>query len=198
MISSRIVSFLVFILTLGLFTFAKPINGVEVEKRQQADSIEDVFTNLQAVTDRVLPQIDALVDSGSATDENVAPLISELQDAFSAADADMTAFSLKGGDKKGHKKDELAKVIAGILITVTKTLDKLLLSGAKLPVVGGLLVTLKITLNKLLLGVELLLAGVLKLVAVLFYDSAIPLRLVDVAGLLKSIGFGLVLATLGL
>ncbi|EEB95373.1 hypothetical protein MPER_05668 [Moniliophthora perniciosa FA553] len=189
MISSRIVSFFLVFLTLGFLTYAKPVIGANVEKRQAADSIETVIANLQASANTILPQIDSLVDSGEASDDNVAPLLQELQQAFETANTDMTAFTLKGGDGKSHKKDELAKVIAGIVITVTKTLDKLLLTGAKLPVVGGILVTLKVTINKLLLAVELLLAGVLKLVAVL---------LVDVAVLLKSIGFGLILATLGL
>ncbi|ESK91114.1 sc15 protein [Moniliophthora roreri MCA 2997] len=189
MISSRIVSFFLVFLTLGFLTYAKPVTGADVERRQEADSIEAVFSNLQASASTILPQIDSLVDSGEASDENVAPLLEQLQSAFDAANTDMTAFTLKGGDKKSHNKDELAKVIAGIVITVTKTLDKVLLTGAKLPIVGGILVKLEITINKLLLGVELLLAGVLKLVAVL---------LVDVAGLLKSIGFGLLLATFGL
>ncbi|EEB99715.1 hypothetical protein MPER_00546, partial [Moniliophthora perniciosa FA553] len=131
----------------------------------------------------------ALVDNGSATDDNVAPLISQLTDAFTTADNDLTAFNAKGGDGKPHNKDELAKVIAGILIVLVKLINKLLFSGHKFPIVGGLLITLQIIINKLLLSVELLLAGVLKLVAIL---------LVDVAILLTSISWGLILATLGL
>ncbi|ESK89495.1 sc15 protein [Moniliophthora roreri MCA 2997] len=192
MFSSRIVSFFLVFLTLGLVTYANPVaaaGGNEVAKRQQADSIEAVFANLKASTDSILPQLDALVDSGSANDANVAPLITQLTDAFSTADADLTAFNAKGGDGKPHNKDELAKVIAGILIVLVKIINKLLLLGIKFPIVGGLLLTLQIIVNKLLLSVELLLAGILKLVAIL---------LVDVALLLKSISWGLVLATLGL
>ncbi|ESK85762.1 sc15 protein [Moniliophthora roreri MCA 2997] len=165
MFFSRIISFFFVFLALGLVTYANPVTatgGNEVVKRQQADSIEAVFANLKASTDSILPQIDALIDSGSATDDNIAPLITQLTDAFSTADTDLTAFNAKGGDGKPHNKDELAKVIAGILIIIV---------------------------NKLLLSVELLLAGVLKLVAIL---------LIDVAALLKSISWGLVLATLGL
>ncbi|KAI3616455.1 sc15 protein [Moniliophthora roreri] len=162
MFFSHIISFFFVFLTLGLVTYANPVtatDGNEVVKRQQADSIEAVFTNLKASTDSILPQIDALID---ATDDNIAPLITQLTEAFSTADTDLTAFNAKGGDGKPHNKDELAKVIAGILITIV---------------------------NKLLLSVELLLAGVLKLVAIL---------LIDVAARLRSISWGLVLATLGL
>ncbi|ESK95090.1 sc15 protein [Moniliophthora roreri MCA 2997] len=192
MFSSRIITFFFAFLTLGLVTYANPVaatSGNEVAKRQQVDSIEAVFANLKASTDSILPQIDALVDSGSATDDNVAPLVTQLTEAFTTADTDLTAFNGKGGDGKPHNKDELAKVIAGILIVLVKTINKLLLSGAKFPIVGGLLITLQIIVNKLLLSVELLLAGILKLLAIL---------LVDVAILLKSISWGLILATLGL
>ncbi|KAK7029427.1 hypothetical protein VNI00_014681 [Paramarasmius palmivorus] len=191
MFFSRIVSFFFVFLTFGLVTFANPIAapGNEVVKRQQADSIEAVLANLKASTDSILPQIDALVDNGSATDANVAPLIVQLTDAFTTADNDLVAFSAKGGDGKPHNKDELAKVIAGILIVLVKTINKLFFIGIiKLPIVSGLLITLQIIVNKLLFSVELLLAGVLKLLAIL---------LVDVAILLKSISWGLILAALG-
>ncbi|KAK7049731.1 hypothetical protein VNI00_005762 [Paramarasmius palmivorus] len=191
MFSSRIVSFFLVFLTLGLVSFANPIAapGNEVVKRQQADSIEAVLANLKASTDSILPQIDALADSGSVTDADVAPLITQLTDAFTVANDDLVAFNSKGGDGKPHNKDELAKVIAGILIVLVKTINKLFLIGIiKLPIVAGLLITLQIIVNKLLLSVELLLAGVLKLVAIL---------LVDVAILLKQISWGLILATLG-
>jgi hypothetical protein len=57
-----------------------------------------------------------LADSGSATDADFAPFITQLTDAFNVANDDLVAFNSKGGDGKPHNKDELAKVIAGILI----------------------------------------------------------------------------------
>ncbi|KAJ7755782.1 hypothetical protein B0H14DRAFT_3512329 [Mycena olivaceomarginata] len=84
--------------------------------------------------------------------------------------------------RKRQSDDDIANLVAGILTDVTNALDVSPRSAGSSPAVDT-------SLNQVLLGLEILLAGVLNLVANL---------LVDVAGLLRSLALGLTLATLGL
>ncbi|KAJ7872481.1 hypothetical protein B0H14DRAFT_3860354 [Mycena olivaceomarginata] len=136
--------------------------GVVVEKRSSTADIQTVFNTLKGSTDSILPQITALSSGGNASDDTA---------------------------RKRQSDDDIANLVAGILTDVTNALDGLLADASSIPALGGLLAGVDTSLNQVLLGLEVLLAGVLNLVANL---------LVDVAGLLRSLALGLTLATLGL
>ncbi|KAJ7912901.1 hypothetical protein B0H13DRAFT_2472452 [Mycena leptocephala] len=166
-----------------------PAAGVAlVDKRATTADIETVFNTLKGSTDSILPQITSLVSSGTATDATVTPLINELTAAFDTATASLATLS-PVELRKRQSDDDIANLVAGILTDVTNALDGLLGEAASIPALGGLLAGVDTSLNQVLLGLEILLAGVLNLVATL---------LVDVAGLLRSLALGLTLATLGL
>ncbi|KAJ6467506.1 hypothetical protein C8R47DRAFT_1303442 [Mycena vitilis] len=166
-----------------------PAAGVALlDKRSSTADIQTVFNTLKGSTDSILPQITALVSGGNATDETVTPLIIDLTTAFNTATASLATLSPVEAAKR-QSDDDIANLVAGILTDVTQALDGLLGSAASIPALGGLLAGLDTALNQVLLGLEILLAGVLNLVATL---------LVDVAGLLRSLALGLTLATLGL
>ncbi|KAJ7615608.1 hypothetical protein DFH06DRAFT_1483952 [Mycena polygramma] len=165
-----------------------PAAGVALVERSSTADIQTVFTTLKGSTDSVIPQINALVSGGNATDETVTPLITDLTTAFNTATASLATLSPVEQAKR-QSDDDIANLVAGIITDVTQALDGLLGEAASIPALGGLLAGLDTSLNQVLLGLEILLAGVLNLVATL---------LVDVAGLLRSLALGLTLATLGL
>ncbi|KAJ7787944.1 hypothetical protein B0H14DRAFT_3578452 [Mycena olivaceomarginata] len=148
--------------------------GVVVEKRSSTADIQTVFNTLKGSTDSILPQITALSSGGNASDDTVTPLINDLTAAFDTATASLATPLARRGAQAPD---------------VTNTLDGLLADASSIPALGGLLAGVDTSLNQVLLGLEVLLAGVLNLVANL---------LVDVAGLLRSLALGLTLATLGL
>ncbi|KAK7000314.1 Sc15 protein [Favolaschia claudopus] len=158
------------------------------EKRSSTADVEAVLNTLKGSTDSILPQIDALVSGGTASDATVTPLINELTSALDTASASLGGLS-PVSSRKRQSDDDIANLVAGILTDVTNTLDGLLGEAASIPALGGLLAGVDTSLNQVLVGLETLLAGVLRLVANL---------LVDVANLLRSLALGLTLATLGL
>ncbi|KAJ7342956.1 hypothetical protein DFH08DRAFT_873864 [Mycena albidolilacea] len=162
--------------------------GVVVEKRSSTADIQTVFNTLKGSTDSILPQITALSSGGNASDDTVTPLINDLTAAFDTATASLAALSPVEARKR-QSDDDIANLVAGILTDVTNALDGLLADASSIPALGGLLASVDTSLNQVILGLEVLLAGVLNLVANL---------LVDVAGLLRSLALGLTLATLGL
>ncbi|KAJ7250702.1 hypothetical protein C8J57DRAFT_1451690 [Mycena rebaudengoi] len=169
------------------FVSASPTpNGDLVEKRASTADIQTVFTTLKSTTDSILPQIADLASSGTATDETVTPLINDLTTALNTATDSLGALPALS---KRQSDDDVANLVAGIVIDITNVLDGLLGSASTIPALGGLLAGVDVALNQVLFGLERLLAGVLNLVATL---------LVDVANLLRSLAFGLTLASLGL
>ncbi|KAJ7174073.1 hypothetical protein C8R43DRAFT_1058065 [Mycena crocata] len=165
-----------------------PAGLAVVDKRASTADIQTVFNTLKTSTDSILPQINALVSSGTATDETVTPLVNDLTTALDTATASLAALPATSVSKR-QSDDEIANLVAGIITDVTNALDGLLGTAATIPALGGLLAGIDTSLNQVLLGLEILLAGVLRLVANL---------LVDVAGLLRSLALGLTLGTLGL
>ncbi|KAJ7183787.1 hypothetical protein C8R46DRAFT_1209927 [Mycena filopes] len=162
-------------------------SAVVIDTRASTADVETVFNTLKSSTDSILPQIDSLVSGGTATDDTVTPLIAELTAALDTATASLGTLAL--GGLKRQSDDDVANLVAGIISDITKTLDGLLGTASTIPALGGLLAGVDTSLNQVLLGLEILLAGVLNLVANL---------LVDVAGLLRSLALGLTLGTLGL
>ncbi|KAJ7250812.1 hypothetical protein C8J57DRAFT_1667652 [Mycena rebaudengoi] len=65
-----------------------------------------------------------------------------------------------------QSNDEVAAFVAEIITDVTTTLDGLLGSAASIPALGGLLLGVDAALHQVLFGLEILLAGVLNLVAI--------------------------------
>ncbi|KAK7049163.1 Sc15 protein [Favolaschia claudopus] len=173
-----------------LFLFAASfVSGAAVvEQRSSTADVEAVVNTLKSSTDSILPQIDALVTGGTASDATVTPLINELTSALDTASASLGGLS-PVSSRKRQSDDDIANLVAGLLTDITNTLDGLLGEAASIPALGGLLVGVDASLNQVLVGLETLLAGVLRLVATL---------LVDVAALLRSLAFGLTLASLGL
>ncbi|KAJ7094727.1 hypothetical protein B0H15DRAFT_136692 [Mycena belliarum] len=174
-----------FFLASTAFVAASPV----LEERQSTADIQTVLATLQSATGAILPQIDALVSGGNATDDTVTPLVTSLTGALDIATAALAVLPAPTGAAKRQSNDEIAKVVAGLITEITKTLDGLLGSAATIPGLGNLLGGLDASLNQVLKGLERLLAGVLNLVAQL---------LVDVAKLLRALAFGLTLASLGL
>ena len=128
---------------------------------------------------------EALATNGSASDATVTPLINELVSAISSANGELTLGSL-GLVKRDD--EAIAVLVAGILKVfsyfaqlmkralidltaqdITETLNTLLVDVAvAVPALSGLLITVDVALDTLLSSVELLVAGVLKLVAGLY------------------------------
>jgi len=191
MFASRIVSVALFFSTFGL-SIASP--AALAERASPAD-VQGVLATLKGHTDTILPQIDALSASGTANEDNVTPLVTQLTTAIDAATGSLTALSVVPRGTAFFKRqsdDDVAQTLAGIITDITTSFDGLNNSGFKSEKFPGLVILLKlldISLSKLLFSVELLLAGVLKLVAKL---------LVDVAILLKNLSFALVLSALEL
>ncbi|CAK5277784.1 unnamed protein product [Mycena citricolor] len=160
--------------------------ALSVDKRASSADVSGVVTTLQTSVGSILPQIDSLVSSGSATDQTVTPLIGQLTTALDTAVIALGELPLS---RKRQSTDQVANLVAGIIKDITTTLDGLTQTASTVPGLGGLLAGVDTSLNQVLIGLETLLAGVLNLVANL---------LVDVAGLLRSLALGLTLATLGL
>ncbi|KAJ7172813.1 hypothetical protein C8R43DRAFT_874035 [Mycena crocata] len=161
---------------------------VAVEKRASTADVQAVFNTLKDSTDTILPQINALVSGGTATDDTVTPLIKELTSAVYVATASLNGMQVDFDIARRQSDDEIAILVAGIVTDITNALDGLAGSAASIPALTGLLTGLDSSLHEVLLGLETLLAGVLNLVANL---------LVDVAALLRSLALGLTLTALG-
>ncbi|KAF7309257.1 Sc15 protein [Mycena indigotica] len=164
---------------------AAPAPVAAVDKRANAD-IAGVLDTLTTTVGTILPQIDSLVSSGTATDATVTPLVNDLTGAFDTATAALAALP---ASRKRQSDDDIAKTVAALLTDVANTLDGLLGTAATVPTLGVLLGGIDTSLAQVLRGLETLLAGVLNLVANL---------LTNVAALLRNLALGLTLAALGL
>ncbi|KAJ7160316.1 hypothetical protein C8R46DRAFT_1001526 [Mycena filopes] len=142
------------------------VSAVVVDKRASTTDIEAVLNALQSSTDSILPQINSLVSAGTATDDTVTPLINDLTAALDTATASLGTLAL--GGLKRQSDDDVANLVAGIITDITNTLDGLLGTASTIPALGGLLAGVDTSLNQVLLGLEILLAGVLNLVANLY------------------------------
>ncbi|THU84133.1 hypothetical protein K435DRAFT_688171, partial [Dendrothele bispora CBS 962.96] len=137
--------------------------------------------------------IDSLVSGGKVTEDSVTPLIGQLTVALNNTVDDLAnipASEPESGSSKRQSDDDTANLVAGIVTDITNTLNGLLSSAASIPTLSNALLSgVGVFLNQALVGLETLLAGVFNLIATL---------LVYVVGLLRSLAFGLVLASLGL
>lgn len=90
-----------------------------VQKRQDVSSVLSILDTLQSQTGSILPQIDSLVNSDEATEENLTPLAQQLVEALNSGGASLEA--LGAVDETGGTQDEVAQRTAAIY-TVSHTL----------------------------------------------------------------------------
>jgi len=178
---SSIFSASVVAVSFGMYALASPM-PLEVSKRQSTSDIESIISTAQTTITPVLAQITAL--GTGATTAQLAPLVTDITNALDTATASLATLPATAKSKR-QADSEIAALVATLITDIATTLDGLVSTG----LIEDLLPGLDASLNQLLLGLEILLAGVLNLVAQL---------LVDVAGLLESLALGLTLATLGL
>lgn len=172
---TQLSSLFLFFLTFS-FVAATPTPKT-VAKRDE--TVTDILNTLKGSVDSVLPQITALVNSGTASDATAAPLIGELNSALGTATS-----ALSGLDSVTETASAVSVLVAPIVSDIVNAVAPLQPSVSA-STLGGL----DAALSQLLKGLEGLLAGLLNLVATL---------LVDVANLLRQLAFGLTLGSLGL
>ncbi|KAF5347865.1 hypothetical protein D9758_013813 [Tetrapyrgos nigripes] len=153
-------------------------------------TVGSVLNTLQDQVNTILPQIQNL---DNANEKTLSPLIGDLTEALDNAANDLSRIHASGAkvDSKTRRQsnDDTAKLVAGIVRSITVTLDGVVNAATGLPVAGPLFTGVDKSLNRVLFGVGSLVSGVLKLVAVLLFN---------VTGLLGSLSFGLTLAALGI
>ncbi|KAJ6605177.1 hypothetical protein DFH09DRAFT_967063 [Mycena vulgaris] len=187
MFALRFASLFLFAVTLASASPASAPAGLAVvDKRAFTADVETVFTTLKSSTDSILPQIDALVSGGTASDVTVTPLIGELTAALNTATASLSSLPVSF---KRQTEDEVATVVAGIITEITTTLNGLSGSATAIPAFGTLIIAIDVALEELLVGLDVVLTGVVTLVAGL---------LTSVAVLLGQLDLGLVIGLLGL
>jgi hypothetical protein len=125
--------------------------------------------------------LDDLVATEKTSDATVAPLIGDLTTALNTAAVSLAGLPISELRKR-QSDDEVANLyvifsyltccllitisrVATIITDITNTLDGLLGAASTIPLLGGLLAGVDTSLNQVLLGLEILLAGVLRLVA---------------------------------
>ncbi|KAI5121852.1 hypothetical protein M0805_003285 [Coniferiporia weirii] len=182
MLFSRVVSSLVFFLTIGAFALASA-----VDRRSTAD-IQAVFTKLKSSTDTILPEIKSAASSGSANDDTITPLVTQLMAALNTAQSSLTALDSGAPLAKRQSEGEVADLVASIVGEISSVLD-IVLAIAATP-----------SLRALLTGIDAALAGVLTSLGHL-QTSIITIiggLLASVSGIVESLGLGLTLGALGL
>ncbi|KAJ7676741.1 hypothetical protein DFH06DRAFT_976328 [Mycena polygramma] len=148
-----------------------PAGLAVVDKRASTAAVQTVFTKLKSSTDSILPQIDALVTGGKASEATVTPLIGELTTALNTATVSLS--SLPPSFKR-QTEDEVATLIAGIITEISTTLSGLSGSAAAIPAIGTLIIPIDVALQELLVGLDVVLTGVVTLVSGLCVHPIIP------------------------
>ncbi|KAJ7192439.1 hypothetical protein GGX14DRAFT_595762 [Mycena pura] len=161
--------------------------GADVEKRSSTANVASVLNTLQGSTNSILPQINSLASSGTASDATVIPLVTQLIVAIDTAHASLGQLSPVPSRKRQSEAD-LAATVAGVITEITETLNGLP-GVSEIPALPTLIIAVDTALQELLVGLDVVVAGILTLVDGL---------LVSVAVLLNSVGLGLVLILLGL
>jgi len=164
-----------FVLALGAVSiFASPVS---VQKRDVTDVLA-VATTLQNSAATILPQIQSLVSSGTASDANLTPLIAQLTTAVNTAQTSFGSLS-PVSDASDEDNARVANVLGPVIreiIIVLNSVEHLV------PDVARLLISLNIAINALVRGLDRVLIG-----AVILVDHILN----DVSGLLVGLGFTL-------
>ncbi|GJJ12738.1 hypothetical protein Clacol_006983 [Clathrus columnatus] len=171
MIFSRVVFSL---LTLGAISAVATPTPVPVsdekraiEKRADVSDVLGVVSTLGDATGSILPQINSLISSATATADNITPLLQQLQTALNTAGTSIQNLESGFDASTGGSAQDVANGIAPIINDVVTTLSDLqaLNTGVFGPLIASL--GLDAALNTILVGLGVLLAGVLELVAAL-------------------------------
>lgn len=85
-----------------------------VEKRTNAADVLTTVVNIETQVNVILPQIDALIGSPTATVADIEPLAAQLAGVLRAGTAKIDAFEGKVDANSGGTKDEVAKKTADI------------------------------------------------------------------------------------
>ncbi|TFK19783.1 hypothetical protein FA15DRAFT_600856 [Coprinopsis marcescibilis] len=159
-----------------------------LKKREDVSDVLAIVGQLRGSTDTILPQIDTLVNSGEANEENISPLLQQLTAALDLSAVSLEALDGKVDPSSGGSEQEVAEEVSVVYTNIATSLDNMKTKKPKLhPLVPKF--GLDLALLKVLLGLKLVLAGVTKLLAVL---------LKVVAHLLHGLGFLLTVTLLGL
>lgn len=164
MLFSQIASFSLFFFSIGS-AIASPTPNTAIVARQDTTDIESILTNLQGSSNSTLAQLSSLASTNNANDATVTPLITQLTTAIDAASASLAA--LPPSSRRSVKRDavdDVAFIVAGIVRDISIVLDELLGHRGTILTLDVLLATVDVSLHQLLSDVELLLAGVLKVV----------------------------------
>ncbi|KAF9048944.1 hypothetical protein BJ165DRAFT_1342870 [Panaeolus papilionaceus] len=135
-----------------------------VEKREDVSDVLAVIDTLKTSTGSILPQIDNLVNTNQATTSNISPLLQNLVDAVNTGTASLNTLQGKVDATTGGTKDQVAQDVAGVITDIANTLNNL---KTKAPALFSLVASLGIqtALSQLLVGLNIVIAGVLTLVA---------------------------------
>ncbi|KAJ7580802.1 hypothetical protein C8J56DRAFT_960883 [Mycena floridula] len=155
-----------------------------VAKRQTDASVIDILSTLQGSVNSVLPQISTLVNSGTSAKSQFTcplfpPLVDQLTSALGLATTSLS--QVNGADESSGQTSALVLPIVSNIANGVAPLQ----GHVKPERFHGL----DFALAALLKGLEGVIAGVLKLLAILLFDVAI---------VLKKLAFTLTLAALGL
>ena len=194
MLFSRIANIVYFGMTMGLLASATPIanDASLVEKRQEVNQLEAVFTQLQTATDSILPQLESQADNNQVSSSSTGPLLEQLLAAFDTADQGVQTYTDHPPSHPSHpppNKDIIGGIIGVILVGVIKIIHKIFLKSALIPSLLILIGKLGIVIHKILFAIEILVPGILLVVKAL---------LVTVSHLLVILGWTLILVLLQL
>lgn len=110
------------------------------------------------------PSPDTLANDGTATEENITPLLTELVAALDTTTASLNALGTTIDTTTGGTEDDVAREVSAVYTEIFTSMDNLRVQAPSLatliPSLG-----LDLALQQVLLGLQILLAGVLRLVA---------------------------------
>ncbi|KAI5121854.1 hypothetical protein M0805_003287 [Coniferiporia weirii] len=184
MLFSRVVSSLVFFLTIGAYALASA-----ADRRSTAD-VQAVFTNLKSSTDTILLEIKSAASSESANDDTITSLVTQLLASLNTAQSSLTALDTSATPPtKRQSEDEIAELIASIIGDISTSLDVATSTVSVTPIMASLITGVDATLAQTLTSVALLQPNILVTV-----DGLLGI----VGVLLTTLGLILTLGALGL
>ncbi|PPQ70169.1 hypothetical protein CVT25_011766 [Psilocybe cyanescens] len=141
---------------------ASPAPAPAEKRSADVSDVLAVVSTLKTKTNAILPEINALVAQGFANQATLTPLLTNLVASLNTAHTSIAAISSVNADS-GSTSD-VANAIAPIVADITNTLGN---AQTAVPGLAGIIAGfgLDAALNQILVGLEILLAGVLNLVA---------------------------------
>ncbi|PPR06295.1 hypothetical protein CVT24_001101 [Panaeolus cyanescens] len=175
--------FIVSLLAVGTITaLASPTGPPPAKKKNDVSDVLRIIDHLQHKANIILPQIDNLVNTKTANEKNLTPLLKHLVSEFDNGSASLKKLEGNVNPRAGGTKEEVAKKTASVYTDVARSFNNLLKKEPKLyglvPKYG-----VGLTLLRFLFNLNLVVGGVLKIVAIL---------LKTIADLLKGLGFTLI------